>query len=259
MDTIKEILKSNDRNRIKPLFLFDLTIDTDEKIIFKFNLWSRNFFPRYFSSKDASFHKKIDLHNLQTYKGDIDSFTDIAFRGAAKTARTKLFIAFCIQNDINHYRKYIKVLSADGTNSKQIVTDIYNMMVAPRIIDIYPEIFEKTTAKREETMGSFTTATGIKCVADTVGTDQRGALQDESRPDWILFEDFENRTTLRSAKKSLAIWDNMEEARTGLAKGGACIYNCNYISELGNVQRLVEKENDRRKVLIIPIMDNRLS
>ena len=49
-------------------------------------------------------------------------------------------------------------------------------------------------------MASFTTTTGVKVVADSVGTDQRGAIQEESRPDFIWFEDFENRTTLRSAK-----------------------------------------------------------
>ena len=65
---------------------------------------------------------------------------------------------------------------------------------------MYPEIFQKTNKKREETMASFTTTTGIKVVADP-GTDQRGAIQEESRPDFIWFEDFENRTTLRSAKK----------------------------------------------------------
>jgi hypothetical protein len=240
--------------RIKPLFTFDIIKDSDEKILLKFSLWARNYFPRYFSSKDAQFHKEIDQNNLATYKGDIASFVDIAFRGAAKTARTKLFIAFCISNDLNHYRRYIKVLSADGTNSKQIVTDIYNMLVTPQIQTVYPEIFEKTEAKREETMASFTTSTGIKITADTVGTEQRGAIQEDARPDWILFEDFETRTTLRSAKKSKAIWENMEEARTGLSKTGSCIYNCNYISELGNVHQLVQKKSDTRRVLIVPIL-----
>jgi hypothetical protein len=119
---------------------------------------------------------------------------------------------------------------------------------------MYPEVFAKTGAKREETMGSFTTATEVKVIADTVGTDQRGALQNEARPDWILFEDFETRMTLRSAVKTKAIWDNMEEARTSLSTTGSCIYNCNYISERGNVHKLVQKKSQFSKVLIIPIL-----
>lgn len=129
------------------------------------------------------------------------------------------------------------------------------MLISQACITIYPEIFIKTDVKREETMSSFTTSTGIKVIADTVGTTQRGAIQEESRPDFILFEDFETRTTLRSAKKTKAIWDNMEEARTGLAKGGGCIYNCNYLSELGNVHKLVKRKSHNHLVSIISILN----
>jgi hypothetical protein len=158
------------------------------------------FFPQYFTSRDADFHKRLDDNNIQLYKSDLLSFVNAAFRGAAKTARTKLFVTFCIANDQAHFKKYFKVLCADGDNSKQIVTDIYNALISAKVSAMYPEIFEKTNKKREETMASFTTTTGIKVVADSVGTDQRGAIQEESRPDFIWFEDFENRTTLRSAK-----------------------------------------------------------
>lgn len=223
-------------------------------MLLKFNLWTRYFFPQYFSSKDASFHRDIDLSNIAVYRGDIDQFVDVAFKGAAKTSRTKLFVAFFIANDTDKTRKYIRVLSADSTNSTQIATDIYNMLVARRVVEMYPEIFAKTQTKREETMSSFTTSTGIKVYSGTVGMSQRGALQEEARPDFVWFEDFENRKTLRSAKTTKAIWDNMEEARTGLAKGGGCIYTCNYISEMGNVHTLVTKKGTRKVVLIIPII-----
>lgn len=254
MEEIKKILASDDPIQIRALFAFNKE-DKLNLILFKFNLWARYCFPKYFSSPDAPFHKDIDEANFRIYLGLLTSFVDIAFRGAAKTARTKLFLGFCLTNDVGHSRKYIKVLAEDGVNSKQIVTDIYNMMVSPRVSIIYPDIFEKTTAKREETMGSFTTATGVKVVSGIVGSDQRGAIQEESRPDIIWFEDFENRKTLRSARKTISIWDNMEEARTSLAKDGGAIYSCNYISEQGNVHKLVTKTSPGRKVLIIPIED----
>jgi len=237
----------------KALFQFSKK-DSAEAVILKFNIWARYSFAKYFTSKDAPFHKDIDHNNLKAYRGEIDSYTDIAFRGGAKTARTKLFMAFCILNDSDHSRKYIKVLAADGTNSKQIVTDLYNMMIAPKVKELHPEIFKRSTTKREETMASFTTSTGIKVIAATVGTEQRGAIQENIRPDLIWFEDFENRTTIRSAVKTIAIWDNMEEARTGLSKDGSCIYTCNYISEAGNVHKLVTKDDDRNIVDIVPII-----
>jgi len=251
--TIPQILKEGTLMQKKTLFQFSQK-DPDRTVILKFNVWARYFFPQYFSSTDAPFHVDIDTNNLLVYRGVIDQFVDIAFKGAAKTSRTKLFIAFFICNDIGHFRKYIRILSADATNSTQIATDIYNMLVSPRVAEMYPEIFAKTTAKREETLSSFTTATGIKLYSDTVGVSQRGALQEEARPDYLWFEDFENRRTLRSAKTTKAIWDNMEEARTGLAKGGGCVYTANYISEMGNVHVLVTKPSVRKVVLVVPIM-----
>lgn len=239
-----------------PLFRFKVS-DPEELILFKFNIWERYFFPKYFKVADAPFHAKMDALNLKAYMGLLKSFTDIAFRGASKTTRTKLFLAFCIANDTERFRRYVKVLSKDLGNAKQIVTDIYNMFVDPEMKKFYPEVFKKTETKREETMGSFTTATGIKLTADTVGTDQRGQLQEEARPDIVLFEDFETRKSLRSAVETKAIGDNMEEARTGLAIDGACIYNCNYISERGNVHRLVQKADAMNAVMITRIMDKK--
>lgn len=251
--TIQEILNSDDIAQKKALFQFD-EFNTIEEIRVKFNLWSRYNFPKYFSSPDASFFVRLDTFNIKVYLGEEPWFIDIAFRGAAKTARTKLFIGFAIANDKRHFRKFIKVLSADGTNSKQITTDVYNILVTPSVAQMYPEIFEKSDSKRQETMSTFTTATGVKVLADTVGTDQRGSLQEEARPDLIWYEDFENRKTLYSAKETKKIWDNMEEARTGLSKNGSCIYTCNYISEMGNVHRLVTDRGSRGILFVVPIM-----
>lgn len=251
MDKVLDILNNGTKTQIKAVFLFNKDNET-ELIRRKFFYWSRYFFPHFFESKDAPFHKQIDEGNIGVYKNG-ESFLDIAYRGAAKTTRMKLFIAFVIANDESHYRKYIKVLSKDSSNSKQITTDVYNALISRRVKALYPDIFEKTEAKREETMASFTTATGIKMTADTVGSDQRGDIQDESRPDLVLFEDIETRISLMSAQITHKIWENMEEARTGLAKEGGVIYNANYISERGNVHKLVQKIKNK---IIIPIEIN---
>lgn len=256
MDEIQKILKDEKPKELLALFGFTIH-DDNEKILLKFDLWGRYFFPNYYKSPDADFHVDINLNNLNIYKGEIDAFVNIAFRGAGKDVKTQLFIVFAILNDTEHFRKYFKCLSDDSINSTQSVTDIYNMLVNPRITKLYPSIFEKSVFKREEKKDAFTTSTGIKVLADIVGTGQRGAKQEEARPDFIWFNDFETRKTLRSAVMSRSIWDNMEEARTGLEKGGGCVYTCNYISELGNVHRLVtEKLSDRKVVLIVPIIKN---
>lgn len=252
MTDIKQLLSSGDPDAIRAFFAF-ATSDDDGVILAKFNLWSRKFFPKYFKYLDAPAHRAIDLHNLQTYRGDLKSFTDIGFRGLAKSTRTKLFIAFCVANDMQHFRRYVKVLTADPMNSEQYVTDVYNMFMDREMIVFYPEVFQKTEFKREERMSSFTTATQVKMIADTVGVAQRGNLAEDARPDWIIFDDFETRKTLRSATVTKAIFDNMEEARNGLAMNGGIIYNCNYVSERGNVHRLVVKKDQRNAVLMTPI------
>lgn len=253
--TIQEILENGTLAEQKALFQFDST-DSDEAVLLKFNLWGRHFFAQYYKVRDADFHRQIDQNNLAIYRGKLKSFVDLAFRGASKTTRTKLFIAFVIANDIDKTKRYIKILSHDITNCRQFTTDVYNMLIDPLIKRMYPEIFEKTETKREETMGSFTTATGIKMLSDTVGSSQRGAIQEDSRPDIIIFDDFETRETLRSAVKTRAIWDNMQEAKDGLAYNGGCIYLGNYISEMGNVHRLVENQDKSKAVLIIPIIQD---
>lgn len=248
---VLQILNEGTPGQQKALFVFDK--DTDKELIRrKFVYWSRWFFPKFFESADAPFHKQIDEGNIEVYING-GSFLDIVFRGGAKTTRTKLFIAFCIANDEGHLRKYFKVLSKDLGNAKQSTTDVYNMLISKRVKALYPEVFEKTEAKREETMGSFTTATGIKMTADSIGTGQRGDIQDESRPDFVWFDDFETRLTLMSAVETFKIWANMDEAYTGLAKGGGAIYTANYLSERGNVHKLVEKVKNQ---IIIPIERN---
>src|SRR3990167_4112635 len=151
--TILEIQRLIDE---KPREFFGFDNHTPEEIVFRFNLFIRRYYPKFLDSKDAPFHKDIDLYNAKIWLGSISSFLNIAFRGASKTSRTKLFIAFAILNDRLRRRKYIKVLCREASNSAQFTTDIYNLLIT--VSSIYPETFRKTALKREETMSGFTTA-----------------------------------------------------------------------------------------------------
>jgi len=254
---IKEILKNNKPGEMKALFAFDLNTDSNELILTKFNIWARFFFLKYFSSKDCPRHKEMDLNNLKAYRGDISQFVNIAYRGFAKTARTKLFLAFCIMNDMKHHRRFIRCLSADLDNAKQSVTDIYNMCIQPRVQQVYPDIFGKTETKREETMNGFTTTTGVKLLAKQINVDQRGKIMEDAKSDLDWYDDIETRTTIRSAITTHKIGENMEEARTGLAINGSSIYTANYFSEAGNIHQLVIKKVQDKVVMITPIMDEK--
>lgn len=250
---IKAILNGNNLEDIRSFFAFRIT-DKPEYIIFKFRLWTAKFFPQYFKVDDAPFHPDIDRNNLNIYIHTIDEFVDGAFRGAAKTARTKLFFAFAIANDIDHTMRYLKIATKDIANAKQIVTDLYNMLAVGQVRYFYPEIFIKTPEKRQETMGVFTTATGVMVRATTVGVEQRGQMQEDARPDVLWLDDFETRLTLRSAVTTDMIWDNINEALDGMATArSGIIYTCNYVSERGNVHKLVQKAPGR-VIMLTPII-----
>lgn len=251
------MLEEGNKEQVRAIFAFDSS-NTTVEVVKKFQMWSAWFFPQYFKLEDSDFHQRIDNKTYLTYKGVKKYFLLIGFRGSAKTTKQKLWRAFAISNDLDHTKKYFKILSKDISNAKQSVTDIYNMLINPAIVKYYPELFQKTLEKREETMSSFTTSTGIKMRAGTVGMDQRGQLQEDSRPDDIWFDDFETRKVLRSAVELKTISDNMEEARTGLSKDGSATYTCNYLSERGNVHKLKlkAKDNDDYAYMNIPIIKN---
>lgn len=255
MEEIKELLHKGTDAQKKLLFSFTL-LDNSDLIYKKFTIFTRYFYPKFFKSKDAPFHKEMIMRMLSMYKGEqYDEFLNIGFRGCSKSTFTKLFIVFVLANDTEHIRKYFKILSSDLRNSKQMVTDIFNMLVTDKINAIYPELFEKTDLKRQETMDIIDFATGVKVVAGTVGQIQRGNVQgseEASRPDFLVFDDIETRDSLRSAVKTRAIWDSMQEAIDGLARGGITIYLANYVSERGNVHRLVERIKNK---LIVPIIE----
>lgn len=241
-------------------FMFNNESSEDE-VMLKWSLWQRYYFPH--DRKDAEHHREMDLYNLRAYSfnenpddDDIKYLINLAYRGAGKTTRLKKFVVFCIANDEDRYRKYIKVFSKKIKNSKQFVTDIFNYLI--RISSDYPEIFNSKTKdeKRQRTMGDFVTDTGIKVEASTVGVDARGDVIEESRPDWEIYDDFETEMTLQSIVETSTIKKNMEEARTGLAKNGSAVYLANYKSERGNVHELVTRPMAYKKVFIVPIATN---
>ena len=258
MDEIKEILHNGTDGQRKYLFTFSVS-DSSELIYKKFTVFTRYFYPKFFKSKDAPFHKEMVMRMISMYRGEqYDEFLNIGFRGCSKSTFTKLFMVFVLANDKEHIKKYFKILSSDLRNSKQMVTDIYNMLIQPKVLHLYPELFEKSEQKRQETMDTIDFATGVKVIAGTVGQNQRGNVQgfeEATRPDFIVFDDIETSDSLRSAIKTRAIWDRMQEAVTGIAVGGITIYLANYLSERGNVHKLVERVKNK---MIIPIIENGL-
>lgn len=206
---------------------------------FKFDIFCHLFFARYFTSPSADFHPVIVEHMRQSYYGQI-RYLNLGFRGCAKTSYTKLFLTFVILNDRSMRRKYIKVMTRNMGNAKQMVTDVYNNCVTLK--ELYGDIFVKEgDKKREETMGSFTTVDQRKVLAGTIGVTQRGHIQDAYRPDWIIFDDVEDRESIQSLTQTEATINRIDEAIAGLSADGSWMCNGNYISEEGVIQWFFNK------------------
>jgi len=228
---------------------------TKEEFHFKFEIFGQIFYPEYFTSPMAPFHDDFIDNMIASYSGDI-RYVNLGFRGCAKTSYTKLFVAFVLLNDRTHKRKYIKVLTRNLGNAKQMVTDIYNMMIEVKGVYGDPFLKEKSNKKREETMGSFTTTATYgsrKLLAGTIGITQRGHLQGAFRPDWLVFDDVEDRESISSLPLTEGTIMRIDEAIAGLSSDGSWMMNGNYISEEGVVQWFLNKGG----VVVdkIPIMD----
>lgn len=238
-ELIKQIILDGSPEQKRLLFEFDSTTP-DEKVVLKFKLFSKSLLRRYFANKDADFHDGIILRTIQSYRGT--DVVELGFRGSAKTTLKKLIRVYILLNDVDRKRKYLKVLCRDLTNSKQIVTDIYNMCL--ELTPIYGNVFEQIKEKKvEETMTAFVLASGVKIAAGTVGQKQRGHIQDAYRPDWIWFEDIEDTESISSQVITEGIIRKCDEAITGLSKDGSWELTGNYISDTGSIQWFLNRKN----------------
>lgn len=244
---IKDILLTGSAEDKRTVFAFDSSTP-HEKIAKKFKLFARSQFPRYFKGPSAPFHDEMILNTIESYYGL--NYLNIAFRGSAKTTFKKLFDVFVLLNDRDEFRKYLKILTKDGKNSKQIVTDVYNLIVEVR--PIYGDVFEQEgDIKREETMSSFTMKNGTKYAAGTVGQTQRGHIQDAYRPDWVWFEDVEDRESIASMVVTQGIINKCSEAIDGLSKNGSYLVTANYISDQGTIQWFKNKPSVKTQITAI--------
>jgi len=246
---ILNIIHNGTPQQKRALFSFNKE-HSEEEVLKKFQLFSRGNFIRFFKSDDAPFHTDMAFDFIRWYRGE--NVRELAFRSASKTSLLKLFLVFVLENDEDHSKKYIKIVSRDLKNPKQIVTDVYNMML--ELIPIYGNPFEKDDKKREETMSSFTMKCGVKLTAGTVGQAQRGHVQDAHRPDALVFDDVEDRESVSSTVITDGVIEGCDEAITGLDPvTGSWLLLGNYLSENGVVQWFLDKSNATTR--ITPIMD----
>lgn len=238
IDHAENITNNGTKAEILAFFAFNKE-EPPEMTAFKFQYWVHKMFPRYIQSPPADFHTGFIFNMLQAYYGN-NNYLNLGFRGCAKTTYAKLFITFVILNDMENTRKYLKVLTRNFGNAKQMVTDIFNMIVECK--PLYGNVFHKSKdMKREETMAAFTTVDGVKLMAGTVGMTQRGHVQDAFRPDFLIFDDVEDRESIQSLTTTESTIWRIDEAIQGMAADAGYMVLGNYISDEGVIQWFLNK------------------
>lgn len=249
---IEDIILGGTNGEKLALYKFNSSMEVKE-IAKRFNLFVVGNFVRYMKDSPADFHEEMIEHYIKSYIGD-EKYLNIGYRGCAKTTIKKLFDVYAILNDESEKKKrYIKVLTKDIINARQIVTDVYNLIV--EVAPLYGDVFEQEgKMKREETMSSFTLKDGRKYSSGTVGQTQRGQIQDAYRPDWLWIEDVEDSSTIRSMVQTQGIINKIDEAIQGMSDDGTYVVTANYISEEGTIEWIKSKKNIVTQ--ITPIIDN---
>ncbi len=222
-----------------------------------FGLFAIYYFQDYFKYKLADYHKDMvkDLHDL--INGDIRECAWIMYRESGKTTFAKLFIIWMVAYN---KRRYINVDSFDKENAERILFDVaFEMVNNPRLKADFGQLFSKERGINEikqNRINNFVTENGIRLEAHSTQESVRGRIHLNQRPDFLLIDDFETNKTKDSQAYTKQVKDHITEAMAGMAPNGSILYLCNYITEYGNVQHLIERAINDHKLRIrnVPIM-----
>jgi len=246
-DEIYELLSSADDD-----FIVEFFRPNGENDYSKFYYWQRWFFPQFFKYVDAPFHEEIDCDLVDLFALKYHELSLFGARDNAKTSKVKLATVYATLYQLYDYGI---VSSKDKSNSRGFVTDIYNMLISPRVVATYGNVFSRRAreaTKRQQTMSVFTTRHGVRLQAWSALQSIRGAVEQERRPDLYIADDFENAKTLDSLVETEKIWKYRLEAIDGMAQARRKIINLgNYISEAGNVHKIIQEKSGRVRILPI--------
>ena len=155
------------------------------------------------------------------------------------TTLIKMYITYCI---CLKKKNYIIYICYEKDTAKQHLYDIAVWLQSNKylIADFGQLFFENTDNKqsKKKSVSEFITANHVKVEASSTQEPLRGRVYGQFRPDFLIFDDFENEKTKKSFVITEGITKNMDEALAGLGGLGNIVYLCNYISDMGSVERL---------------------
>ena len=204
------------------------------------------YFRDYFTHKIPQFHSEMyqDLQDLAD--GKFKYLLWSMFGGSAKSSIGGIIDTVY---DICYQRKYyINFDSEDKGNAEQRLFDIaVTLQSNPYILEDFGNLYNGKVdddQKKMKRVAKFITENDIMVEAFSVYESVRGRLYKHYRPDKVVLDDFENNLTKRSAIKTAGVIDHIKEMFRSLSPGATVTFLCNYISDTGSVQYLLDLAKD---------------
>lgn len=222
-----------------------------------FSLFFSYYFLDYIKYEFAPFHYDMFQDVSDLMSGVFREVVWEMFRESAKTSIAKAFITWliCYQK-----RMYINVDSFDKENAERMLFDIVLFLQTNnRLIADFGELFnakrnpDEITQKR---VNNFVTNNGVRTEAHSTQESVRGRIHGHQRPDCLIIDDFENNRTKDSRAYTEQVIGHINEFKAGLDATAIVLYLCNYITEYGSVQTLIEraKTDKRLRVRNVPVI-----
>ncbi len=224
-----------------------------------FGLFCLYYFSHYFKYELADYHYQIfeDIEDLIDCK--IRELVLIIYREGGKTTLEKLAYIWILT-----YKKrmYPNADAFEKENSERILFDIaFELVNNKRFQADFGILFSKEKSVNEikqNRINNFITQNGVRLEAHSTQESMRGRLHLAQRPDFLSLDDFETNKTKESQAYTKQVRDHITEAMAGLSPNGVILYCCNYLSEYGNVQWLIERAKTDPKIRVrnIPVVIN---
>lgn len=222
-----------------------------------FGLFALYYFSNYFKFALAPYHYDMaqDLHDLLS--GKIRECAWIMYRESAKTTFAKLFVIWCIAYK---KKKYLNVDAFDKENAERILFDVaFELTNNKKLEADFPVLFSRKRGIdeiKQNRLSNFVTENGIRVEAHSTQESVRGRVHLDQRPDMLICDDIETNKTKDSQAYTKQVRDHLSEALAGMSTDGNILYLGNYITEHGNIQALINRAKEDKKLRIrnIPVV-----
>jgi len=165
--------------------------------------WFKYYFPNYYSSEPAPFHKRSTkrvMANPEYY--EVRAWS----RELAKSARTMMEVTKLV---LTKKKRFVIITSASESSAVKLLKPYkINFESNQRIINDYGT--QQTFG--DWTDSAFNTKIGATFVALGAGQSPRGLRNEEVRPDVILVDDFDTDEICRNPDRVQQNWDWLEQA-----------------------------------------------